>query len=1205
MVKSNQPLQIRLTEPVIFLKGPSTGLDFRGRPQAVRQDGQPAMVRGLLTLRLNKPTRIRSITIKLEGKARTEWPEGIGAKRMETCEEHVILLEQATYFDAYRHDNSRSRSTRRALSLGPGVHVNHDDEQIDDDIDLAYVPRDEEPDDWINFGRRDSEEWGRNMVRSSSAMPGTHDSSSWHRDGFSRRPSFDNSARSSMLDLASLNLQDRGPSPAYTPTASPPRIHSALPGHISRPSSLRQSASPHLAPSRGPDLSPIASVSPSQNNSERGDSADTDHRRPARHMRNMLSSDAVREEINWKPEAPQNGPQTRYDDPIIDASQGEADLGNLPRSILAESQLNSSVTSPHPEVRFQMPETANEAEPQQSEEADEKNKGTTITEPALLTEEATSRMPPFTSAEAQNASSRPPVVGGNRAASIRTFNSNHSASTTSLSSSRENSTNENHPVNSAIQAISSVSTPAQTSPAPSGPPSMRGRSSFDSPEYSRPSSSRPPSIGSSGQRRASDQNLHSLDSHPSSENLRPDRARTTRADSTSTIVENEASRFGARSRTSSRARGHRSNASATPSLTASPNLAHLVPSSSSHEVIDDGRGRKSQKFSLAATLRGLSKDVKERVSHPRGHSKSRTRDKHLRANGMHDSLEGSSSSMLSLPMSRAGSSSALAPSETGRGSFAHGSRHSSVRNDDFVPPHGRGGAGSARRSRSRDRDSSTVRGRDQERSRSRARGRHMGMKVLTDKLGLGEHEEQEKGEDVHNWKEFRKGTYNYPISFPIPVNAPPTIHAEFGSVVYRLKATIVRVGALTSNLTEDMEVTMIATPQEDDLEETENVIVERQWEEQMRYQITLGGKAFPIAGTIPISVRLMPLLKCKIHRLTVALEEKTDYYAQERKVARHETPKRFILLFVKQPDLKERTEPLLPIISDDPNAAEQSPLAEMARQAAMNDPPSDAFDLERDPNDAMYASLMEPTGPWHLEKDLQLPDCSSKIKFTTKHDQTNITVAHWLKVTIRVERGDDEALDSKGRRKQFDIIIETPIKILDCRVNHQHNSLPTYSLTQRNFHSVPGICSIHTGKAIAPIGTARPIALPPNVEASMSTAIPSSMSSAIPGAGPHHHHLLPHRDHRNSESQATHSVTAPALGEGEDTLLERNIVYDRLMSGQLTETGEVPPTYGEAVADAVRERSVSRVRGTDHAPGIGRRGQSGVRGSRSHNRLRD
>lgn len=76
MVKSDRPLQIRLTEPVIFLRGPSTGYDFRGRPQVVRQDAPPAMLRGLLTLRLNKATRIRKIDIKLEGKARTEWPEG-------------------------------------------------------------------------------------------------------------------------------------------------------------------------------------------------------------------------------------------------------------------------------------------------------------------------------------------------------------------------------------------------------------------------------------------------------------------------------------------------------------------------------------------------------------------------------------------------------------------------------------------------------------------------------------------------------------------------------------------------------------------------------------------------------------------------------------------------------------------------------------------------------------------------------------------------------------------------------------------------------------------------------------------------------------------------------------------------------------------------------------------------------------------------
>lgn len=76
MVKTNQPLQIRLTEPVVFLRGPSTGLDFRGRPQGIDPNAAPAQLRGLLTLRLTKPTRIRKITIKLDGKARTEWPEG-------------------------------------------------------------------------------------------------------------------------------------------------------------------------------------------------------------------------------------------------------------------------------------------------------------------------------------------------------------------------------------------------------------------------------------------------------------------------------------------------------------------------------------------------------------------------------------------------------------------------------------------------------------------------------------------------------------------------------------------------------------------------------------------------------------------------------------------------------------------------------------------------------------------------------------------------------------------------------------------------------------------------------------------------------------------------------------------------------------------------------------------------------------------------
>jgi len=155
------------------------------------------------------------------------------------------------------------------------------------------------------------------------------------------------------------------------------------------------------------------------------------------------------------------------------------------------------------------------------------------------------------------------------------------------------------------------------------------------------------------------------------------------------------------------------------------------------------------------------------------------------------------------------------------------------------------------------------------------------------------------------------------------------------------------------------------------------------------------------------------------HHADVA--EKTDYFAQDKKVARHETPKKFTLLFIKQPEKFERLFPLLPIISDDPNAAKESPVAHLAAQAAVNNPSPDAFDPENE--DSMYATLLDPLGPWHLEKSLQIPDCASTVKFTSKHEKTNITIGHWLKVTIRVERGDDVAVDTKGRRKQFDIIM--------------------------------------------------------------------------------------------------------------------------------------------------------------------------------------
>lgn len=95
-------------------------------------------------------------------------------------------------------------------------------------------------------------------------------------------------------------------------------------------------------------------------------------------------------------------------------------------------------------------------------------------------------------------------------------------------------------------------------------------------------------------------------------------------------------------------------------------------------------------------------------------------------------------------------------------------------------------------------------------------------------------------------------------------------------------------------------------------------------------------------------------------------------------------------------------------------------------------------------------SCLDPIGPWNLESTIQLPDCAEKLTFTTAHDRANITVSHILKIMLRVERGDDDFLDSKGKRKLWDVIIEVS---LDSRGNKRNWS--SDDLLRHRFTSSP------------------------------------------------------------------------------------------------------------------------------------------------------
>lgn len=78
LVSSDKPLisgggiscNVQLTEPNVYL----TGFDPEGRPSD--HASTAALIRGRLIVNVQKAAKIKSITLRFFGKARTEWPEG-------------------------------------------------------------------------------------------------------------------------------------------------------------------------------------------------------------------------------------------------------------------------------------------------------------------------------------------------------------------------------------------------------------------------------------------------------------------------------------------------------------------------------------------------------------------------------------------------------------------------------------------------------------------------------------------------------------------------------------------------------------------------------------------------------------------------------------------------------------------------------------------------------------------------------------------------------------------------------------------------------------------------------------------------------------------------------------------------------------------------------------------------------------------------
>ncbi|KAI6780110.1 putative arrestin-related trafficking adapter protein-like protein [Emericellopsis cladophorae] len=307
------------------------------------------------------------------------------------------------------------------------------------------------------------------------------------------------------------------------------------------------------------------------------------------------------------------------------------------------------------------------------------------------------------------------------------------------------------------------------------------------------------------------------------------------------------------------------------------------------------------------------------------------------------------------------------------------------------------------------------------------------------------------------FKVFYPGVYAYSFELPIDHHQLETIKLQYGSVKWELQATVDRAGAFKPNLHGNKEVCVVRVPDQMSLEMTEPISISRQWEDQLHYDIIISGKSFPIGGKIPIAFKLTPLAKVQVHKLKVYVTESCEYWTQDRRVTRKDPGRKILLLE------KAAGKPLDDTwASSDLRTVRGGELSQeqrrQARDQAAQRRAQEAHRRQEQPQPLpdsgenllgdLDLGLESMWGATEIEANVQIPTCEmmAKNKDQRLHPDVswkNVHVYHWIKIVMRISRVDPE--DPTGtKRRHFEISIDSPFTVLNCRATQANTVLPAY-----------------------------------------------------------------------------------------------------------------------------------------------------------------
>ncbi|KAI1489127.1 hypothetical protein F5X96DRAFT_30160 [Biscogniauxia mediterranea] len=397
------------------------------------------------------------------------------------------------------------------------------------------------------------------------------------------------------------------------------------------------------------------------------------------------------------------------------------------------------------------------------------------------------------------------------------------------------------------------------------------------------------------------------------------------------------------------------------------------------------------------------------------------------------------------------------------------------------------------------------------------------------------------------YKIFYPGVYEYSFELPIDHHQLETTKLQFGSITWELETIVERAGAFKPNLHGTKEVRIVRVPDQLSLEMTEPISISRQWEDQLHYDIMISGKSFPIGTKIPIAFKLTPLAKVQVHKLKVFATETVEYWTNDRRVTRKD-PGRKILLFEKaagKPLDKQYESSEIRVLSGGELTPEERRDARQQAQRRRSLEASRSHTAPRplpDPTDNLLGDLdLGLEAYWastEIEMNVQIPTCEqmAKDKSLRLHPDCswkNVNVYHWIKIVMRISRLDPDDPAGK-RRRHFEISIDSPFTVLDCRATQANTALPEYSGSDQPMYRQQARCGCPDAEILttnpspasstgtipsvepnsgSPLGNESPgIAAPPAAHVQQHPSGPQSLyrQGRAPPSAPRPMHLLRH-----------------------------------------------------------------------------------------------